>query len=105
VTSAAVRILCVFQWKNFLLQLVFASSHVFSICHVFLSERSQAPFLFSTVSNFVCTCQVLIFQSMSAVLSLHFSEARQLDFLFRASNPGSVRSHIEGCSPDFAHCN
>jgi hypothetical protein len=60
--------------------------------------------LFPTVSDFVCTRQVRIFQSLSVVLSLRFPEARQLDFLLGASNPGSVRSHIEGCSLDFAQC-
>jgi hypothetical protein len=61
-------------------ELVFASAHVFSICHVFLSERSQAPFLFSTVSDFVCTRQVQIFQSLSAILSLRSPRHANLIF-------------------------
>jgi hypothetical protein len=35
-----------------------------SICHVLLSERSQAPFSSSTVPDFVYTRQVRVFQAL-----------------------------------------
>jgi hypothetical protein len=83
-------------------ELVFASAHDFSICHVFL--RSQAPFLFSTVSDFVCTLLSSDFSVPVYGFKSSFSKARQFDFLFGASSPGSVRFHTEGCSLDFVHC-